>query len=221
MKNQKKNILLVGDMPGWAFDNIIDFVRTKLKGSYNFYYDFTTYNPRNNPLAASDSKNLIIDKNLINQYKRNYYVYRIPFLKKIAYKFISNLNKKGYFTRDAEGKKRRIRKDNKYDCAVFLDFYMNVDGDFDSLVTEKIIKGIYTDGFPPKGIILEEISLELFSNNFLSDSYSLIAGSNSICKIYKNVFPGDIYVANLAYNEHIFKPKDSLKNLWSISRRVN
>ena len=208
----KKDILLIGDTPGWAFDNIIDFVRKNLGSKYDFYYDFTIYNPRAKPITQSDSKDILVDQNLIKHYKRSYVIYNIPILKNIAYKCIKNLNKWGIVARDAEGKKRRIRKDNTYDCVVYLDFYMNIDGDFDSIVTQKTVKGIYTDGFPPKGIIINEISLESFNDQFLKNADSLLVGSNSISKIYKNVYPGNIFVANLAYDEQIFKPKAFIKN---------
>ena len=204
----KKKILLVGDMPGWAFDNIISFIKEQLKKEYDFYYDFTVYNPRKSSTGLSDSTGTTDTSLIDDHFRKMYFRSSIPLINSLSYKIVSYLNKWGILERDAEGKKRRIRVDNTYDCVVFLDFYMDIDGDFDHLTARRVVKGIYTDGYPPKGIKLEAQSIESFLKNYYHNAAALLAGSKSISEIYRPHTKLDIYTANMAYDELIFKPRN-------------
>lgn len=206
MSQIKAKILLIGDAPGWAFDNIIDFVKFNLKSEYDFYYDFTIYNPRIEKKIVSDSGNLKTNSNLNNSYRKQYFYQRIPVIRSVFYKSVKILNKRGIVIRDEEGKKRRVRKDNKYDCVVYLDYYMNSDGDFDHIKADKTIKGIYTDGFPPKGIVHSELTIETFLEKYFKPTDFLLAGSKSIAERYCHSYKNSVFTANMAYDEKIFIP---------------
>ena len=125
---KKPNILIIGDIPGWAFHNIITFVRTKVNG-YNFYYDYTIYNPIENSKVTSDfeAKSHHIAPRTLKK--------TIPFqqtflLKGLVYRVINCLNQLGLLSYNGDGQFRRIRKDNTYDMVLFLDYYMDKDADF-------------------------------------------------------------------------------------------
>lgn len=208
MKIRRKKILLIGDMPGWAFDNIITFVYTQLKKDYDFYYDFTIYNPRYLTNQTTDCPAGLVGEDFINEhYKKDFLSSKIPIIKSIAYRIRKYLNSHGFIVRDAEGKKRRVRKDNIYDCVVFLDYYMSFDGDFDSIIANSVIRGIYTDDFPPKGFKLEPIKINEFTSKYFHGVKVFLTGSKGIKELYEKHFDGKTFAANLAYDETIFKPR--------------
>jgi glycosyltransferase involved in cell wall biosynthesis len=208
MITNKKKVLLIGDMPGWAYDNIITFVYTQFKKDYDFYYDYTIYNPRHLINQTTDCPpGLVINEFISKHYKKDFVSYRIPIFKSFAYRIRKFLNIQGLLVRDAEGKKRRVRKDNTYDCVVFLDYYMNLDGNFDSIITNSVIRGIYTDGFPPRGYNkLEPIKINEFTSKYFHGVKVFLTGSKSIKELYEKHFDGKTFAANLAYDENIFKP---------------
>jgi glycosyltransferase involved in cell wall biosynthesis len=206
MGQHKKRILLIGDMPGWAFDHIIDFVRVHLKSEYEFYYDFTVYNPRDENPTKSDSNEAVNPSVIEEHYRKNYPIHQLPILKRFTYKTHKILNEHGWISRDPEGKKRRIRSDQRYDCIVFLDFYMDLDGNFDHINSPKRVKGIYTDGFPPKGIQFSKTDVPDFLKSYYHDATVMLVGAKCISEIYQPFSKLNIFEANLAYDETIFSP---------------
>lgn len=203
---ESKSILLVGDMPGWAFDQIITFVRKSIRG-FDFYFDYTIYNPRSNskvsPDISSSEHNTSVYKNL----RKKIPFQSIPIIRSIVYRAIQWMNQHDWVDYDAEGRKRKVRKDNTYDLVVFLDYYMDKDADFDHVRYQKKIRGIYTDGFPPKGIQLPtEISVKEFCDQYLNEADALVTGAPSIAALYKKHADIPIFFANMAYNESVFKP---------------
>ena len=203
----KKKILLIGDMPGWAFHNIILFVMKSLKDEYGIYYDFCIYNPLRANTENSDFKKTESNQadNLI--YKREFFALKIPIVRGIFYRFLKVANKMGWTLVDEEGKFRRVNANKQYDAVVYLDYYMDKVADFSSIKTKKTIRGIYTAGFPPKGISLDEgITPALFCEKYLADADALIVGSPNMKEIY-DPYLGSVYFANLAYDEKIFSPK--------------
>jgi glycosyltransferase involved in cell wall biosynthesis len=207
MKIRRKKILLIGDMPGWAFDNIIKFVYTQLKGEFNFYYDYTIYNPRIDSQVNSDISLIEYNHYHGNNYRKAIPLQRIPILRAFIYYCIRYLNKFGFLSFDEEGRTRKVRKDNRYDLVVFLDFYMDKDADFDHLRYNKKIRGIYTDGFPPKGIqLLASINISEFCSQYLNDADAIVTGAPSIAALYKKHANIPFFFANMAYNESVFKP---------------
>ena len=207
MKIRRKKILLIGDMPGWAFDNIIKFVYTQLKGEFNFYYDYTIYNPRIDSQVNSDISLIEYNHYHGNNYRKAIPLQRIPILRAFIYYCIRYLNKFGFLSFDEEGRTRKVRKDNKYDLVVYLDFYMDKDADFDHLRYNKKIRGIFTDGFPPKGIqLLASINIAEFCSQYLNDADAIVTGAPSIAALYKKYANIPFFFANMAYNESVFKP---------------
>jgi glycosyltransferase involved in cell wall biosynthesis len=211
MFKSKKKILLIGDLPGWAFDNIITFVKTNLNKDYNFYYDYTIYNPAKRTTGEINIQDSLNTEFLSKEYRKTYKIYRYPVLGKVSYKLISVLNRFGILSRDANGKKRRVRKDNFYDCIVYMDFYMDRDGDFHHVEARKVVRGIYTDSFPPMGYQVSESNPRDFLHNYFEETDALLAGSNSILKFYEPFSDLPCFEANLAYNESIFRPRHNSK----------
>ena len=193
-------------MPGWAFDNIINFIRNHLK-EYEFYFDYTIYNSRNASNVQSDisSQELNPAQNII--YKRKRWYMNVPLLRGVMYRYSNLRNQIGASDYDGEGRKRRIHKDNSYDLVVYLDYYMDKDGDFEQVKAKHTVRGIYTAGFPPKGILLtENLSVNEFVEEFLGDIDALVVGAPAIANTYKDHFKGNILFANMAYDEGVFKP---------------
>lgn len=200
---KKPDILMIGDMPGWAFHQLIDFVRSHVYG-YHIYYDFTIYNPRDSKTVHSDfleNQNV----NTQNTYRRSIHFQRIPILRGVVYRVVNLMNRRGLLKYNGEGLYRRTKPDNSYDLVIFLDYYMNVDADFSQLNSEVIVKGIFTSQFPPKGITLDSnISVEQFCAQYVSDCKALLVGAPSIAQVYSNTFSKPIFFANMAYNEQVF-----------------
>lgn len=193
-------------MPGWAFDNIIEFVRQNVHG-YSYYYDFTIYNHHREKKVASDLNATETNRSQTIQYKQKLPFSNIPVLRGLFYRLICAFNKWGWVDYNNEGKKRRLRGDNSYDAVVYLDYYMDKDADFTHINANHIIRGIYTAGFPPRGIQLKEnLSVDAFVADFLKDADALVVGAPSIAKIYEDHFQGDVFFANMAYDEQIFTP---------------
>lgn len=106
-------------------------------------------------------------------------------------------------------KYQQIKKDNNYDIVVYLGFY------FDELMkinwdSKKIIKGIYTDGFPPKnskGIN----NFHDFNLTYLQKTDAIVCGSQQILNCYKKKFKNAFY-ANSALNQTLFK-RETIKSI--------
>lgn len=202
---RKPNILMVGDMPGWAFHNIITFVRSNVQG-YNFYYDYTIYNPNENSKVSSDFevKSHHVAPRIL---KKTIPFHKTVLLKGLVYRIINCLNQLGLLSYNGDGQFRRIRKDNTYDMVLFLDYYMDKDADFGHIKAKTRVKGIFTAQFPPKGIRIDpKISLEEFYKNYLIDSDALLVGAPCIAQTYSDVFTKPIFFANMAYDEQVFCP---------------
>lgn len=200
-------ILLIGDMPGWAFDNIIQFIKKHISG-YEFYFDYTIYHPRIDKIVTTDIKDSE-KNNIIHQtFIKKRHLQNIPVIRGIQYRILKKLNEWGYTDVDADGRKCRIRGGNQYDLVVFLDYYMDKDADFSHIKANKIIKGIYTAGFPPKGILINsEMSIDMFCKEYLDDADAIVCGSPSIADTYRPYTENPVFFANMAYNEQVFSPK--------------
>jgi len=206
----KPSVILIGDHPGWAFYNIISFVKKYLSKEYDIYYDYLVYKPRLFDLNKESSKQ--IKSNLL--YRKKIPFKNIPVARGLTYRFTKAINKKGLFETNEEGKYQRLRKDNNYDIAVFLDYYMLYDGDFQNIKADKIIQGSYSDVFPPRKNFLhpetgKEItfnSKEEFYQLYLKNCDAFLAGAPSIKEKYESFVPKPVFFANMAYNEDIFKP---------------
>lgn len=206
MKIRRKKILLIGDMPGWAFEEIILFIIKNIKG-FEFYYDYTIYNPRTNSQINSDISLIEYNHHNGNNYRKAIPLQRIPIIRAFIYYCIRYLNRLGFLSIDEEGRTRKVRKDNRYDLVIFLDFYMDKDADFDHVQCTRKIRGIYTDGFPPKGIQLPAtMNTTEFCNQYLNDADAIVTGAPSISAFYKKYANIPVFFANMAYNESVFKP---------------
>lgn len=207
----KRDILLIGDTPGWAFDNIIEFVKKHIK-NHEIYYDYTIYNQRQDKSVESDFSSDEINTSFSIPYKKNIPFQGIPGIRSVLFRAMRFLNKKGLILVDSHGKKRRIKDDNTYDLVIFLDYYMDKDAKFDDLICAKKVKGVFTDGFPPKGIKIDDnYSIEDFIKKYLHDADAILVGSKSIASIYQNKTTKSIFCCNMAYDESVFKPKKTKK----------
>ena len=205
MFKNKKKVLLIGDMPGWAFEQIINFILRNIEG-FKFYYDYTIYNPHVNSGVNSDISPNEYNSHSSLKFRKLIPLQGIPLVRALIYYSVRYLNKLGLLSYDEEGRTRKVRNDNKYDLIFFLDYYMDKDADFNHLIYNKKVKGIFTDGFPPKGIKLP-VNLDVFEfyNSFLSDADAVLVGSPTIWDIYSKVPQAKIYVANISFDESLFK----------------
>ena len=99
---------------------------------------------------------------------------------------------------------RRVRNDKKYDAVLYLGVYFTdlMNSEFSA---KTVLKGIYTDGFPPQSIDSSEFQMTNndFFIKYLQDTDLIVCGSQMICDYYKDFFPNTFY-ANAAYNENLF-----------------
>ncbi len=191
LSDKKHSILLIGDRPNWAYHEIIKFIISNLNSKYDFYYDFMIYN---SPKIYFKSR------------FSNFILAKISKLRAALKTYISNLKKI-----------RKIRKDQVYDLVVYLDYYMDVNCNF-KFHSKKIVKGIYTEGFPPKGMSYDfknsidsyTLNIDEFKKLYLSDINALVCGAESVANFYKN-YIDNVYVANSCLDENIFHPKNRIK----------
>ena len=198
---------MVGDMPGWAFHNIILFVIREFGHRYDIYHDFCIYRPDNHAETRTDLKK--DERNTASniRYKKELPLLRIPLIRSLVYRWIRRENLAGRLPYDAEGKFRRLHPSDTYDLLIFLDYYMDRVADFSHVTAKRRVKGIYTDGFPPKGIRLDDtISPETFQQKYLADADVLVVGSESIRAFYAPLHPS-VFFANQAYDETLFVPR--------------
>ncbi|MFN8256698.1 MAG: glycosyltransferase [Bacteroidales bacterium] len=190
---KKNKILLIGDTPSWAFAAIIKFIVANLSWKYDFYYDYIIYNDYD---IKTDTRLEKITAKII--FKRPRHTFK-RIIEKIRHLKI---------------KDRRISLRGDYDIILFLDFYFDLKGRFSFSKRTKIIKGIYTHGFPPGGmnydkinnINLLQISPENFKYLYLSNISSLVIGSPTMLEFYKNL-NDKVFFANLYYDDQKFHPK--------------
>lgn len=213
MANRKK-ILLVGDQPGWAFHNIIQFVQSHLKTTFDIYFDFTVYHP-----AYEDPNKEISSRPIKILYKKDLFLQKIPVLRGIEYRLIRMLNQLNLISFNEHGKFQRIRKDNSYDAVVYLDYYFLFDGDFRHVKADKIIQGTFSDIFPPRKLVRIPQTGEIkqiidgfeFCNTFLDSANALLIGAPSIKAKYEPYFSKPIVFANMAYSENVSKDNQQHK----------
>lgn len=103
----------------------------------------------------------------------------------------------------------KTKKNNDYDIVFYLGFY------FDSLInvkwkSKKIIKGIYTDSFPPKNSNFQGTKNQ-FIKKFFSDTDAIVCGSPLIKEFYQESFQ-KTYHANNIVNQNLFKRKSQQKD---------
>lgn len=108
-----------------------------------------------------------------------------------------------------KNKYQEIRMDQKYEAVLYLGFY------FEDLMrikwdSKRVIKGIYTDSFPPKNSNFVG-SKDDFKNKFLKNADAVVCGSEQIKKLYQPMHDA-VYYANLVLDEISFK-RDSEKEV--------
>ena len=215
MSNSKK-ILLVGDQPGWAFHNIISFIRKHLSSHFDLYFDFVVYHPAfedpNKEISSNTNQNFIFKKNLI--------FHKAPILRGLEYRLVKKLNKLNLLGFNEHGKFQRVTNDNRYDLVVYLDHYFPFDGDFSHIHSNIIVQGTYSDVFPPRKLFRMPDTGEIkpiqdgheFCKVFLKSADALLIGAPAIRVQYEKFYDKPILFANMAYDEKIFSPKHKKKS---------
>mgnify|MGYP006152197405 CR=1 FL=1 len=99
-------------------------------------------------------------------------------------------------------KYQEIKKDKHYDIVVYLAFY------FEGLMlndwtTKHIIKGVYTDGFPPQNSDFKG-DFSAFIKTYFSNCNAIICGSEQIHEIYKKSSVPS-YNLNVVKDTQLFK----------------
>lgn len=179
---KKPKILIFADKLNWAYHDIAKFIFNNLSDDYDIYFDFVR--------SHSITRNI----NLVSAYKK------------------------------FKEKKKHLKcsltsKDNSYDIVMYLGFY------FDKYFQKKnknfknkfwkskyIIKGIYTDGFPPHGSSSEVNNLKTFHEIHTKDSDAIVCGSKLINNRFKKL-PIPVYYANISFDEKIWPVHEVKKNM--------
>ncbi len=94
---------------------------------------------------------------------------------------------------------RKLLKKNTYDITLHLGYYYNWTSSIQNN-TRSLIRGIYTDGFPPQLADLSNTdgSINQFVSKYLSDSDAVVCGSQSILNLYSS-YVSNIHFANLSW----------------------
>ena len=142
----------------------------------------------------NDHLNIYYDYVVFNKSKRSYKSSYI----RLYYKYKHNR----FYT---EYTKRNIRRKKSFDAVIFLGFYMpfHMKVRFNADI---ILKGIFTDGFPPRMAKPVNIDINGFIDKYLHDCDGLICGSELI-KNYYSKYHDTVFYANMCYDEDIFKRK--------------
>jgi len=227
----KKRILFYSDHPDWAYDHIAKAVADDLKGEFEFYFDYCLCHLfRSNKIGFFDKlwrdahrtfknlRGLIISKGKWD-WDYDFFDYRMtPF-------WVKNVQFKG------EIYNRKVLPPWKsYDVIIYMGFYFEHYAKLSSK-GKKLIKGIYTESFPPEGIGLDfitgdinnenlkKISIESFVSKFFDGINLMACGSINIFETYKNHFENRLFLNYLinedSYKLHPSEEKESLVVGWS------
>lgn len=101
----------------------------------------------------------------------------------------------------------KIKTDNKYDLVIYLGFYFPLQMK-NNYHYSKIIKGIYTEGFPPENTESFIKTEEEFIKKYLIDCDAIVCGNQNIREFYSKLFHR-CYYANASHDELLFKRKNS------------
>lgn len=107
-------------------------------------------------------------------------------------------------------KYRKLKKDKNYDIVLYLGFYFTDEIEV-TWNAKKIIKGIYTDGFPPQGA-LNCSSIKDFKKNYLNDVDAVVCGSQLITDYYSKHLD-NVFYANMSSDLNLWKKKIFKKNI--------
>lgn len=105
-------------------------------------------------------------------------------------------------------KYQETKHDNKYDIVVYLGFYFE-DMMKVNFTSNFVIKGIYTDGFPPANSNFQGDPND-FVTRFLSSTDAIVCGSPLIKSYYKRFYHRS-YFANLALDKDMFRRLEKKK----------
>tara|TARA_R110002072_G_scaffold30097_11_gene94413 strand:+ start:7932 stop:9077 length:1146 start_codon:yes stop_codon:yes gene_type:complete len=240
----KKRILIYSDRPNWAYDNIGKAVAHDLSDHADFYFDYCCCH-----LYKIEKKSiyLIIKQDIhrsIKNFKSFFYLNQLfdwnysflnytftPFWKR---KILIN---SVWFERSV------LPPWKKYDIIFYFDFYFDRYANL-SKNGKRIIKGIYTDSFPPKCLdldylsilrderILFDIDIHSFYLKYLSDASLLSCGSVNVVntfsdipikKLFLNYIKGEdqFYIVPKDYSKTIVigwtgNPNREFKNYYSV-----
>lgn len=103
----------------------------------------------------------------------------------------------------------KLKKDCHYDVVFYLAFYFENQIDV-KWSSKKIIKGIFTDGFPPSNSKYIG-DVDGFIQKYLNNTNAIVCGSKNITDFYKFYF-SKTYYANMIIDENIFKRKSNRKS---------
>lgn len=210
---RKPKVLIYADVPGWAYDNICNFLKVKFKNDYDWYYDYTfchRYKFKTPTFAQS------FKYDVINLSRFLFYFLAFKGLKKVSLYTLFNYQLSFFWKRTFNWNggvypRRVLPFWSRYDVVILLDYY------FDRVArlnfrTKRLVKGLYFDGFPPPGCKYDFItkqnpghisSLRKFSDEYLSDIDAVVAGSPTIATRFSQYFE-NIHFCNAIYKEEIF-----------------
>ena len=171
----RPKVLLVADLPNWAYHHICLFIMDTLEGEYDFYVEFTYFHKR--------------------------LTYRGKLVWALAYLYPLSNTRALY--REAV-RWRRVRRDRQYDAVFFLGCYMEMHTPIRYLA-KHVIKGIYTDSFPPLFSLNEDsgIGMDAFVAKYLGNADMVVCGAPSTAAIYSGHLKRMSW-ANAAYDEDLF-----------------
>ncbi len=211
----KKKILFYCDQPDWAYDMIRKLVSKDLENTADFYYDYCcchVYHIEDEPVLLKIRKDI---HRTISNFKA---IFKKDEMFDLSYSLFFNYKVTPFwqsiFTYKLKRYKRKVLPSwKKYDVILYFDFYFDFYANLRS-DAPKLIKGIYTDSFPPqcleldyktllkKGKIDFQINIDDFCDKYFANIDVLAAGSPKVLEDFKGL-KIDKFFLNY-YKEEIF-----------------
>ncbi|WP_289031885.1 glycosyltransferase [uncultured Algoriphagus sp.] len=227
----KKKILFYSDQPDWAYDHIAKGVASHLKLEYDFYFDYCCCHLFK--INRGGFFNIIREdlhrtyKNILCLFKvKSYWDWNYSFLK---YK-LTPFWKSNFFFSGKEYSRRVLPPWKKYDIIFYFDFYFDRYAKL-SKKGNMLIKGIYTESFPPECIDLdyltllkkESINFKITKSDFFNKYFEGICvfacGSQNIKSNFESFKIKKFFLNYMIYEERFIpRPKQNSEKLvigWS------
>ncbi len=219
LKNQfalrKSKILIYADVPGWAFHHILMTVKDEFNESFDIYFDYTKFHRYKSQYAWAWR----LRNDLMSLVKLFLGVFISRFRSNIKFLFLFNYRLTFFWTKKVfyKGKywdRRVLPFWRKYDVVILLDYYFDRYAKL-TFRTNKLVKGIYTDSFPPLGCNFDYVSksnplliddIKAFAKMYLSNVDALIAGSPLIKNRYSSVV-SNVHFCNAVQRPDLFVEK--------------
>lgn len=217
---KKPKILLIADMPDWAYHHCMMFIIKQLSHKYDFYYDYLAcHHYRHEELVKINPESFLyrLKHNVKVLFLKIFFFYNPNIYEKYSFLHLWPYVYCPFWVKQFDiwgikGKRRVLPPFKKYDCVYMFDYYFDFVAHL-KIRASRIIKGANSDGFPPQGCEYDyknkrpfaPKSIEEFCRVYYANIDALVVGAPLIGKLYEPYIQ-PIFFANIAYDENLFSP---------------